>query len=205
MMAALAVGPKRGMQILDCCAAPGGKTCLMAEMMGGTGRVHAWELHAHRTDLIAAQAKRLGLENVRPMNRDAAKPRPDLEGTMDAVLLDAPCSGLGVMADKPDVKYRVTEESVRELVALQSQLLDTVAPYVKRGGTLVYSTCSVLKDENVRQAEAFLARHPEFELMPLPDTIPEAFRRHEGVGLQLLPDRDGVEGFYICRMRRKRV
>ncbi|MDD6050660.1 MAG: 16S rRNA (cytosine(967)-C(5))-methyltransferase RsmB [Clostridiales bacterium] len=203
MMAAMAVEPRRGMQILDCCAAPGGKSCLMAEMMGGTGRVQSWELHEHRTGLIAAQVKRLGLENVRPMTRDASVPRPDLEGTMDAVLLDAPCSGLGVMADKPDVKYRVTPESVAELVNTQRQLLDAVAPYVKRGGTLVYSTCSVLKDENVRQVEAFLARHPEFEAVKLPETIPAEFRQHEGLGLQLLPSRDGVEGFYICRMKRK--
>ncbi len=208
MMAAMAVDPKRGMQILDCCAAPGGKSCLMAEMMQGTGRVQAWELHEHRTNLITAQVTRLGLENVRTMTRDALKPRPDLENSMDAVLLDAPCSGLGVMADKPDVKYRVTPESVKELVGIQARLLDTVAPYVKRGGTLVYSTCSVLKDENARQAEAFLRRHPEFELLPLPESIPAQFRQHEGAdgaGLQLLPDRDGVEGFYICRMRRKRV
>jgi hypothetical protein len=165
----MAVEPKKGMQILDCCAAPGGKSCLMAEMMGGSGRVQAWELHEHRTDLITAQVKRLGLENVRPMTRDAGLRRPDLDNTMDAVLLDAPCSGLGVMADKPDVKYRVTPESVEEIVRTQRQLLDAVAPYVKRGGTLVYSTCSVLKEENVRQAEAFLERHPEFELMKLPE------------------------------------
>ena len=205
MMAAMAVEPKKGMQILDCCAAPGGKSVLMAEMMGGSGRVQAWELHEHRTELIAAQVKRLGLENVRPMTRDAAKVRPELEGTMDAVLLDAPCSGLGVMADKPDVKYRVTPESVSEIVDTQRRLLDAVCGYVKPGGTLVYSTCSVLKEENVRQAEAFLARHPEFELMKLPETIPAEFRQHEDVGLQLLPSRDGVEGFYICRMKRKRA
>ena len=205
MMAALAVEPKRGMQILDCCAAPGGKTCLMAEMLEGTGRVQAWELHEHRVDLIKAQAKRLGLENVRPMQRDATILREDITGTMDAVLLDAPCSGLGVMADKPDVKYRASAESVAELAALQEKLLDTVCQYVKRGGTLVYSTCSVLKEENERQIEAFLKRHAEFELQPLPECIPEEFRRHEGVGLQLLPSRDGVEGFYICRMRRKRI
>ena len=204
MMAAMAVEPKRGMQILDCCAAPGGKSCLMAEMMGGSGRVQAWELHEHRTDLVAAQVKRLGLENVRPMTRDAAVVRPDLEATMDAVLLDAPCSGLGVMADKPDVKYRVTPESVSEIVATQRRLLDAVCGYVKPGGILVYSTCSVLKEENVRQAKEFLVRHPEFELMKLPETIPAEFRQHEDVGLQLLPSRDGVEGFYICRMKRKR-
>ena len=175
-MVCLAAAPKNGMQILDACAAPGGKSCLMAEMMQGTGRVQAWELHPHRADLIAAQVQRLGLENVRPMTRDALKHREELDGTMDIVLLDAPCSGLGVMSEKPDVKYRVTAQSVDELVQLQSNLLDAVCPYVKKGGTLVYSTCSVLKDENVRQAEKFLARHPEFELLPLPETIPASVR-----------------------------
>ncbi len=205
MMVCLAAAPKNGMQILDACAAPGGKSCLLAEMMQGTGRVQAWELHPHRTDLIAAQVKRLDLENVRPMTRDALKPREDLIETMDIVLLDAPCSGLGVMSEKPDVRYRVTPESVSELVTLQSNLLDAVCPYVKKGGTLVYSTCSVLKDENERQAEQFLARHPEFEVQRLPETIPEKYRQYEQLGLQLLPNRDGVEGFYMCRMRRKRV
>ena len=152
-----------------------------------------------------AQVQRLGLENVRPMTRDALKHREELDGTMDIVLLDAPCSGLGVMSEKPDVKYRVPAQSVDELVQLQSNLLDAVCPYVKKGGTLVYSTCSVLKDENVRQAEKFLARHPEFELLPLPETIPASVRQYETTGLQLLPQRDGIEGFYMCRMRRKKA
>lgn len=203
MLACMAVNPKRGSQLLDACAAPGGKACLLAEMMGGTGRVQAWELHEHRTALIAAQARRLHLENIRPMTRDASRHREDMDMTMDAVLLDAPCSGLGVMSDKPDVKYRATPESVAELTQLQARLLDAVAPYVKEGGTLVYSTCSVLKCENVQQVEAFLARHPEFEIDKLPDSIPEVFRRQADVGLQLLPGRDPVGGFYICRMRRK--
>ena len=205
MMAAMAVNPQPGMQVLEACAAPGGKACLMAEMMNGSGRVQAWDVHPHRTELIAAQARRLKLENIRPMTRDAAKPREELIETMDAVLLDAPCSGLGVMAEKPDVKYRVKPESVAELVKTQAALLDAVAPYVKKGGTLVYSTCSVLKDENERQIAAFLAHHPEFEAEALPESIPEAFRQHAGQGLQLLPHRDHVGGFYICRMRRKKA
>lgn len=203
MIAALAADARRGRNVLDCCAAPGGKTCLMAEIMDGTGRVQAWDIHEHRTELIAAQARRLGLENIRPLVRDATRFREDLTESMDVVLLDAPCSGLGVMAEKPDIKLRVSEESIGELVALQGRLLDTVCRYVKPGGTLVYSTCSVLKDENERRTEAFLADHPEFEAAELPDTIPERFRRYENRGLQLLPYRDGVEGFYICRMKRK--
>lgn len=205
MMACMALEPRRGMTVLDCCAAPGGKTCYLAEMMGGTGRVQAWDVHAHRADLVAAQARRLQLENVRPMMRDALKMRDDLRETMDAVLLDAPCSGTGDMADKPDVKLRVTEESVRELAETQKSLLDTVCAYVKRGGVMVYSTCSVLKDENEHQIAAFLERHPEFTLEKMPESIPEKFRAQEGTGLQLMPHRDGVGGFYIARLRRKRL
>ena len=203
MMACLAMDARRGQQILDCCAAPGGKTCYLAEIMNGTGRVQAWDIHEHRTALIEAQARRLGLENIRPMVRDAGKLREDLFRSMDAVLLDAPCTGLGMLAEKPDIKLRVTEKSTAELAALQAKLLDTVCEYVKTGGTLVYSTCSVLQEENEDQIEAFLARHPEFEACDLPDTIPEKYRRHRKLGLQLLEHRDGTEGFYVCRMKRK--
>ena len=203
MIACLAMDVKRGQQVLDCCAAPGGKTCYLAEMMNGTGRIQAWDVHEHRVALIEAQARRLGLENIRPMVRDAAKAREDLWRSMDAVLLDAPCTGLGFMAQKPDLKLRVTEESLQELTALQEKLLDTVCEYVRAGGILVYSTCSVFKDENERQAKRFLERHPDFEETELPESIPEKYRRHDGVGLQLLEHRDGLEGFYLIRMRRK--
>ena len=203
MMACLAMDTGRGKQVLDCCAAPGGKACFLAELMDGTGRVQAWDIHEHRVALIEAQMKRLGLENIRPMVRDAGKAREDLYRTMDAVLLDAPCSGLGVLAEKPDIKLRVTEESVKELTGIQKKLLDTVCEYVKPGGILVYSTCSVLPEEDENQVTDFLERHPEFEACELPDTIPERFRKYRKTGLQLLEHRDGVEGFYLCRMRRK--
>ena len=203
MLACLAMNVKRGQQILDCCAAPGGKTCYMAELMHGTGRIQAWDIHEHRVALIEAQAKRLGLENIRPMVRDATKYREDLRETMDAVLIDAPCSGLGFLAQKPDLKLRVTEESVQELTALQMKLLDTVCAYVRPGGTLVYSTCSILKEENQAQAERFLGRHPEFKTIPLPESVPEKYRNRKGPGLQLLEHRDGLEGFYLIRMRKK--
>ena len=203
MLAAQAVDVKRGMQVLDCCAAPGGKTAYLAESMAGTGRVYAWDVHEHRVTLIRAMTKRLRLENVRPVVRDAAVFKEDLAGTMDAVLLDAPCSGLGVIDDKPDIKLRVTPESVRELTGIQEKLLNTCCQYVKRGGTLVYSTCSVLPEENGEQIRRFLSAHPDFSLIPLPEGIPERFRaQYTDLGLQLLPHRDGVEGFFIARLRR---
>ena len=204
MMACLAVDVRRGKQVLDCCAAPGGKTCYLAEIMDGTGRVQAWDLHEHRTALIEAQARRLGLENVRPMVRDALKKREELIESMDAVLLDAPCTGLGMMGEKPDVKLRITEKSILELTEIQKNLLNTVCEYVKPGGTLVYSTCSILPEENEMQAEKFLSSHPDFEAVDLPETIPEKYRQYRKTGLQLLEHRDGVEGFYICRMKKRR-
>ena len=205
MLACLAVSPGPGQTVLDACAAPGGKSCYMAELMGGTGRVQAWELHEHRVKLIEAQVKRLGLENVRPMARDATMRREALDGTMDAVLLDAPCSGTGDLNDKPDIKLRLKEENLETLVQTQRAILEATAPAVKPGGVLVYATCSVLREENDLQMASFLERHPEFTPEPLPETVPERFRMHwQSPGLQLLPHRDGVGGFYICRMRRRR-
>ncbi|MBQ8537100.1 MAG: methyltransferase domain-containing protein, partial [Clostridia bacterium] len=172
----------------DCCAAPGGKAAYLAELMGGTGRVYAWDVHEHRVDLIRAQARRLGLENLRPAVRDAARLKEDLVERMDAVLLDAPCTGLGVMLEKPDVKYRHQPADLKALAQLQNELLDTCCQYVKKGGVMVYSTCSILKDENERQAAAFLQRHPEFEKVA----------EH-----QLLSHRDGMDGFYMIKMLRR--
>ena len=204
MLAAQAVMAKPGMQILDACAAPGGKTCLMAERMGASGRVFAWDVHAHRVELIRAAARRLGLENVRPSERDARVPLESVRLSMEAVLVDAPCSGLGVMAEKPDVRYRQSEEGLIALPGLQKEILDACQAAVKVGGLLVYATCTILPDENERQARAFLERHPEFQ----PDTadawLPERLRPHYHDGMiQILPHRDGMEGFFIARMRRR--
>ena len=204
MLAAQAVGAKPGMQILDACAAPGGKTCLMAEQMKGSGRVFAWDVHPHRVELIRAAARRLGLENVRPAVHDARRVMESMELAMDAVLVDAPCSGLGVMADKPDIRFRVTEEELESLPPLQAQILDACARMVKVGGRLVYSTCTILPAENEEQVRSFLTRHPEFELETDEAWLPEALRESmRGGMLQLLPSRDGVEGFFIARMRRR--
>ena len=206
ILAALAVEAKPGMTILDACAAPGGKSAVLAERMQGTGRVYAWDVHGHRVELIKAMAQRLRLDNLRPAEHDARRPLESLELALDAVLVDAPCSGLGVIADKPDIKYRLTEANLNELVPLQRDILAASATHVRPGGLLVYSTCTILPEENEQQVLAFLAAHPEFE----PDTrtawLPERFRPLAKDGmLQLLQHRDGIEGFFIARMRRRRV
>ena len=207
MLAALAVSPKRAANVLDACAAPGGKTACLAAMMQGTGRVYAWDLHEHRVELIRSMMKRLKTDSVRPAVRDATQVREDLTGTMDAVLLDAPCSGLGVMLSKPDVKLRQTPEGVASLAETQRALLDACCQYVRPKGTLVYSTCTILPEENAGQIEAFMARHPEFEMddAGLRAVMPEFVQPYiENGMLQLQAHRDNMEGFFIARMKRKK-
>lgn len=200
----LAADVKPGMKVLDCCSAPGGKTAYMAEIMNGTGRVYAWDLHEHRVALIRAMQKRLGLENIRPAVRDACIPKDDMIGTMDTVLLDAPCSNLGVMDDKPDVKFRLKQENITELVKTQEKLLDICSTYVRPGGVFIYSTCSVLPDENKEQIKRFLAAHSDFHISKL-TTIPDTFAAwQDEYGLQLLNYRDHTEGFFIAKMVRDR-
>ena len=170
-----------------------------------TGRVFAWELHEKRAQLLEGMRRRLGLDNLRISVRDAGDYREDLDGMMDGVLLDAPCSGLGVLSQKPDIKLRLKPEDLPAIVDSQKRLLNTVCRYVKPGGTLVYSTCSILPRENALQVQAFLAEHPDFSMERLPETFPEELRKQQtAYGLQLLGCRDGVEGFFIARMRRAR-
>lgn len=205
MLAAEALEARPGMKVLDACAAPGGKSAYLCEQMQLTGRVYAWELHEKRALLLEGVRRRLGLDNLRISVRDALDFRPDLEGALDGVLLDAPCAGLGVLSQKPDIKLRLKEEDIPAIVDTQGRLIDTVCRYVRPGGALVYSTCSILPEENADRVRAFLQAHPNFTLEPLPTSFPEELRaRQTPCGLQLLGCRDGVEGFFIARMRRVR-
>ncbi len=205
MLAAEALEARPGMKVLDACAAPGGKSAYLCEQMQLTGRVYAWELHEKRAQLLEGVRRRLGLDNLRISVRDALDFRPDLEGALDGVLLDAPCAGLGVLSQKPDIKLRLKQEDIPAIVDTQGRLIDTVCRYVRPGGALVYSTCSLLPEENADRVRTFLQAHPNFTLEPLPTSFPEELRaRQTPCGLQLLGCRDGVEGFFIARMRRVR-
>lgn len=205
MLAAEALSPRNGGMLIDACAAPGGKASLLCELMQGTGRVYAYELHAHRVELIRNTAKRLRLYNMRPIQADATVLREDNVGQMDGVLLDAPCSGLGVMHNKPDIKYRLKETNIEEIVELQKRLMDTCCQYVKRGGAMVYSTCTILPEENSAQMDAFLERHPEFQLDLEGKWVPEELKGDFVDGkLQLLPGKyPEIDGFFIAKLVRK--
>ena len=190
----------RDIRLLDCCAAPGGKSFAAAIAMEGRGEIFSCDVHHHKTGLIEAGAQRLGIGNLTAQQQDATCFRPEWENSMDAVIVDAPCSGLGIIRKKPDIRYKDLKET-EQLPQLQKQILANQARYVKPGGVLMYSTCTVLKRENEDVVTAFLADHPDFALEPLP--LPENFPANESGMLTLIPGQYETDGFFISRMRRK--
>ena len=205
MLVCRALGARPGMRVLDACAAPGGKTAYLSMLMENAGRIDAWELHAHRCELMKKTVDRLRVKNAEILQRDASKRYPECGEAYDAVLLDAPCSGLGVHG-KPDARYGKSLAVIQELAALQAQLLDCCASCVKPGGVLVYSTCTISPPENEACARAFLARHGEFDAVGFDACLPEPLRKRAAGGmLQLFPHLDGMEGFFLAKFTRKRA
>ena len=177
-----------GMRVLDCCAAPGGKSVLIAQR-NPSGSVVAGELHEHRVELIKSYCARMGANNVQPIVQDATVFREDWRKGFDCVLCDVPCSGLGVLYSKPDIKYFRKEEDIGALAKIQQEILTCSAGYVRPGGRLIYSTCTLLCEENEQQVRAFMKRHDGFELEE---------------EMKLLPFEGGHEGFYAARMIRNK-
>lgn len=198
-----ALGLKRGMRILDACAAPGGKTACISSLLGGTGSITAFELHSHRKLLTEKTLARLKVKNASVVEQDATVLRNEYIDAFDAVLVDAPCSGLGV-GGKPDIRYNKTAGMIEELALLQGRILSACSNYVKPDGILVYATCTITKSENEEQVKAFLKNDPRFELDSLKGLLPLHIADRQGVGMvQLFPNTDETEGFFIARMRRK--
>ena len=203
MLVCRALEPKEGMHILDVCAAPGGKSAYMASLTQGGAVIDSWELHAHRAELMKKTFERLGVTaNVKVM--DGTVRHPELYGKYDAVLIDAPCSGLGVPG-KPDARYAKTDAIIDEIAGIQKKLLDACADYVKPGGVLIYATCTISKRENEEQAKAFMERNGCFEKGELSGCLPKDMwkRLYEGFMLQLFPHTDGTEGFFLAKMIRR--
>lgn len=186
ILASDALDAKPGDCIADVCAAPGGKTFATAELMAGKGVIYAMDKYEHKLKLMEAQAKRAGIDNIRLLQHDSTVPVEELKGQMDKVLADVPCSGLGVMRRKPEIKYKGRQE-LNELIERQRQILLAAASYVKAGGTLVYSTCTINPAENEKQIVEFLRGNKDFKALEQK---------------QLLPD-GGTDGFFICRMRKE--
>lgn len=186
-------------RVLDCCAAPGGKSFAAAISMGGTGSIISCDIHDHKIPLIENGAKRLGLENITAQCHDGAAFNPLWENAMDAVIADVPCSGYGIIRKKPDIRYK-DPASMKDLPQLQLQILANQARYVRPGGVLLYSTCTLVRAENEGVVEVFLQTHPDFTLEPLP--LPAVFPKNESGMLALVPGEYETDGFFIARLRK---
>lgn len=206
MLAARALAPLPGSLVIDACAAPGGKTTHLAQLMENRGKILAFDIHPHKLDLIKENCSRLGVEIVEVAGGDARELPGRLHGQADFVLVDAPCSGLGVLRRRPDARWRKNEHEIAELVQLQSQILDSASRCVKDGGVLLYSTCSITHEENLGQVENFLSGHPWFELEKLNENLPGGLDYKNTLSrgyIQIYPGSHGMDGFFIARMRKK--
>ncbi len=188
MMVAEAANPKEGNYIIDVCAAPGGKSSHLAEKMQGTGMVEARDLTEYKVSLIEENIERHGLTNMKAVMMDATCFEEASVEKADVLVCDLPCSGLGVMGKKTDIRYKMTEEKQSALVQLQREILDTVHSYVKKGGILVYSTCTIHKNENDGNVNWFINKYPEFELVSME---------------QMFPGENYHDGFFIAKLVRK--
>jgi 16S rRNA (cytosine967-C5)-methyltransferase len=186
--------------VLDCCAAPGGKSFAAAMILQGQGSITSCDIHPHKIGLLQNGADRLGLSNLKATQRDATEFVPQWKDQMDVVLADVPCSGYGIIRKKPDIRYK-DPKTMEELPRLQLQILMNQAQYVKPGGTLLYSTCTLLKRENEDVVNAFLQQRDDFYLEPL--ALPAVFPQNTDGMLTLVPGEYDTDGFFICRLRRK--
>ena len=200
-LAAIAAGVQPGMRVLDTCAAPGGKSFALAMEMKNEGSVTSCDIHAHKISLIEKGAARLGISIITAREADASKFQEEFKDGFDVVVADVPCSGLGVIRKKPDIRYKDLAPTER-LPAVQAAILENVSRYVRPGGALLYSTCTVLRRENEDVANAFLARHPAFHLEAF--TVPDGLDGQNGGMLTLYPHVHEADGFFICKLRKNK-
>ncbi len=204
MLVADVLNPQPGMSILDATAAPGGKTTHLAELMQNRGKIIASDIHNHKINLIKEHQKRLGINIIETVTIDARKLSEKYGKIFDCILLDAPCSGLGVIRRKPELKWTKTENDIANLTMVQESILEAVSSLLKPGGVLVYSTCTMTKEENQDIVYKFIDKHPEFTLdnslsSYLPDIINQKIDNYDGIA-QILPHYFCTDGFFICRM-----
>ena len=188
-MAAYSLNPQKGEHILDACSAPGGKTTYLAELMQNEGYIEAWDIHEKRTNLVKRNAERLGITIITTKQKDATIYDQNLEEKFDKILLDVPCMGIGVIKRKPDIKWQKKPEDISNITKIQEKILQNCSRYLKKGGTLIYSTCSILKKENENIINQFIKENPNFEIKNAEITT-------------ILPD-ELHDGFFIAKITKK--
>lgn len=203
-LTACVLNPRPNEKVLDCCSAPGGKTTHIAEIMNNEGEVEAWDIYEHRTNLVLKNAERLGIRIINTCVQDATKFKEEYVEKFDKVLLDVPCLGIGVIKRKPDIKWKKNSEDVEGITKIQYEILEVCSKYLKKGGSIVYSTCSILKEENEKIIEKFLERNSDFEIERYNFENAEFFKKFEKDSkyIQVFPN-EKTDGFFICKMVKK--
>ena len=204
MLVSQIMNPKSGSLVIDVCSAPGGKTTHMAEIMKNEGKIKARDIHNHKLDLIIDNSKRLGIDIIETENYDALRVDESLIGKADYCLVDAPCSGLGLIRRKPDIKWSKKESDIEDISNLQFEILKNSSKYVKQGGTLIYSTCTIEREENIDLLKKFLDENSDFELVDFKELVNNSDQLVENTGyLELFPNKNGTDGFFISKMIRR--
>lgn len=205
MLVAEIARPKEGDYVIDVCAAPGGKALHIADKLHGTGHVEARDLTDYKVELIWDNIERSQMKNVEAVQQDALVYDEESKEKAEIVIADLPCSGLGVIGKKADIKYKMTEKTQEELAKLQKNILQVVHQYVKPGGTLVYSTCTINEEENIENVRWFLQHNPDFESISVAPFVCEALQESVKEGcLQLLPGIHESDGFFIAAFHKKK-
>lgn len=201
-LAALVLQPNPGERVLDACSAPGGKTTYLAQLMQNKGEIEAWDIHLHRTKLVEQTAKRLGIKIIKTKVKDATIKEENIQ-KFDKILLDVPCLGTGVIRRKPDIKWKHYKEDIEKITKIQNEILENCSEYLKQGGELVYSTCSILKEENEIIIERFLEKNKNFEIIKIPIKKENYFFKYqEKAGyIKVFPDKN-ADGFFICKLKK---
>ena len=209
------LNPKHNERVLDACSSPGGKTTYLAEIMGNEGEIEAWDIHLHRTRLVDENAKRLGIDIIKTKVENAEVYNKDYYEKFDKILLDVPCLGLGVLKRKPDIKWQKSKKDLEEILNIQFNILNTCSKYLKVNGELVYSTCSILKEENVNIILKFLKNNKNFELKEINGEIKKLIKEKinreyilkylkENKFLELYTN-EKTDGFFVCKLVKKGI
>ena len=208
-LTALILNPRQGQNILDACSSPGGKTTYIAEIVENKAKIEAWDIHNHRTKLVEQTAKRLGVNIIETKVKDASKYEQKYFEKFDKILLDVPCLGLGVLKRKPDIKWQKKPEDIKEISEIQYSILNNCSKYLKSGGELVYSTCSILKEENQNIITRFLKENLNFETQKI--MLPKGANNTKNYFEKFLIDEtflqvyqnEKTDGFFICKLQKK--
>lgn len=195
------LNPKENDFVIDVCSAPGGKSTHIAELMNNKGKILSRDIHFHKLGLIDQNAKRLGISIIETEKYDAMKLDSRLLNKADKVLIDAPCSGFGIIRRKPEIKYLKCSKNIQELSKIQLKILENAAQYVKSGGSLVYSTCTIQSKENIDVINHFLGNNDSFVIEDINSYLPNKLKTNEKY-LQLFPHLSDIDGFFICKLKR---